>query len=271
MNETSPALVAVRHVFERLPHRRGTPRTHHYTVLSYQVAGELDIDHAGKFTLHAGDLHVIPPGHPHAITGATDVEIWSVPFAPDLLDPRRHAELIAPLDRIARGSVPCLTIPEERRPFVMSLFRELSDDAADATARVRNESLTLLLLAELARHSPSVASESRTAPGDLAARAVSFITSRALAPLSLDDVAQALRANRTHVADVVRRATGESVGALITRIRLDEAERRLARTDELVEIISERLGYADPTHFARMFKRRAGCSPSQWRARHRTH
>ena len=242
-------------------------RRHPFTVLAYQVAGELTMDHGGELTLRPGDLHVIPAGHEHGITAAHDVELWGVSIAPGMLDPERYASVLAPIERIARGALPRVAVPEERRAFVASLFQEL---VRTPLPLFRKESLLVLLLAELAASTPPSVVDDRLSLGradDLAARAIAFIASNAQAKLSLDDVAHALRKNRTHVAEVVRRATGLSVGGLITEVRLEEARRRLEETDELVEVIGERVGYADATHFARMFKRRFGCTPRAWRQR----
>lgn len=251
-----------------------TIRRHPFTVVSYQVAGELTMNHGGALTFRPGDLHVIPAGHGHCMTSARDVELWGVSIPTGMLDSERHASVLAPIERIAHGALPRITIPEERRSFVSSLFEELTRPGPTSTASVRQESLLVLLLTELSAHvlPSAVADErdergARRQPDDLASRAIRFVTSHALGPLSLDDVARALKRNRAHVADVVRRATGCSVGELITEVRLDEARRRLEETDELVEVIGERVGYADATHFARMFKRRFDHTPRAWRER----
>jgi AraC-like DNA-binding protein len=34
---------------------------------------------------------------------------------------------------------------------------------------------------------------------------------------------------------------------------------------ERIDIIAERVGYADPTHFIRMFRREHGTTPAAWR------
>lgn len=222
----------------------------------------MSVEHRGAHTLRTGDFHVIPAGHAHAITAAQDAVIWSVAIAPHALDPQRHAEVLLPLDRIARGALPRVPIPSSRHAFVASLYGEL----AEGTSLVRRESLVVLLLAELADRMPVLPGFAPSATsGDLASRAIALIAANALSPISLEDVARTLRSNRTHVADVVRRATGLSVGALVTELRLDEACRRLHATDELVEVIGERVGYVDATHFSRMFKRRFGCGPRAWR------
>jgi len=44
-----------------------------------------------------------------------------------------------------------------------------------------------------------------------------------------------------------------------------EARWRLRGTDERVDIIAERVGYADVTHFIRLFRRVHGLTPAAWR------
>ena len=254
--------LAVRHFSGSLRPVRGSAR-HGFTVLAFQVAGEIEMDHGGRLTLRRGDFHVIPAGREHRVIRAENAELWGIGIATERLDRDRYAEVLAPLETIARGALPTVAVPEERHGFVASVFDELASSASRSP--LRHESLVALLLAELAEHAGSALPELRAHGGDLAARAVAFIASRALGPLALDDVAQALGKNRSHVAEVVRRATGRTVGQLITERRLDEARRRLVETDELVEVIGERVGYVDATHFARMFKRHHGVSPRAWR------
>jgi AraC-like DNA-binding protein len=45
-----------------------------------------------------------------------------------------------------------------------------------------------------------------------------------------------------------------------------EARRLLSHTDEMVDVVAERVGYADSTHFIRMFRREHGTTPAAWRA-----
>ena len=61
-------------------------------------------------------------------------------------------------------------------------------------------------------------------------------------------------------------ATGKSVVQWIVSGRMAEARRLLLQTDEMIDVIAERVGYADPTHFIRMFRREHGATPAAWRA-----
>ena len=55
--------------------------------------------------------------------------------------------------------------------------------------------------------------------------------------------------------------SGLNYRELLERARYDAAIQLLARTDEAIMDITRKLGYSEPTHFARAFRRMAGVSP----------
>lgn len=228
------------------------------------------MDHDGPIALRAGDVHLIPPGAEHRLLArAPAVDVWCAQLRSETLDRDRFASLLAPLEAVARGALPRVSIPAARRDFMGSLFTELRA-VSEREPGVRIESLIALLLAEIGDHaSSSVDAVASPRHSDVTAQALSFIAAHAFGPLSLADVARGIGRHRSHVAEVVRHETGRSVGDWITDVRLDEARRRVEGTSELIEVIAERVGYSDPTHFTRTFKRRFGLSPRAWRAQPR--
>jgi transcriptional regulator GlxA family with amidase domain len=62
-------------------------------------------------------------------------------------------------------------------------------------------------------------------------------------------------------------ATGVAPIAYVQRLRIEDAKRRLERTDGSVEDISWRVGYEDPAFFRRLFKRTTGMAPGAYRRR----
>lgn len=64
-------------------------------------------------------------------------------------------------------------------------------------------------------------------------------------------------------------ATGIAPIAYVQRLRIEDAKRRLERTDTPVDEISWRVGYEDPAFFRRLFKRTTGLSPGAYRKRFR--
>lgn len=63
--------------------------------------------------------------------------------------------------------------------------------------------------------------------------------------------------------------TGLTPIAYVQRLRIEDAKRRLERTDAPVDEISWRVGYEDAAFFRRLFKRTTGLSPGAYRRRFR--
>ncbi|HEU5294364.1 MAG TPA: helix-turn-helix transcriptional regulator [Burkholderiaceae bacterium] len=64
-------------------------------------------------------------------------------------------------------------------------------------------------------------------------------------------------------------ATGVAPIAYVQRLRIEDAKRRLERTDASVDEISWRVGYEDAAFFRRLFKRTTGMAPGAYRKRFR--
>jgi transcriptional regulator GlxA family with amidase domain len=64
-------------------------------------------------------------------------------------------------------------------------------------------------------------------------------------------------------------ATGLTPIAYVQRLRIEDAKRRLERTDTPVDEISWRVGYEDPAFFRRLFKRTTALAPGAYRKRFR--
>lgn len=62
-------------------------------------------------------------------------------------------------------------------------------------------------------------------------------------------------------------ATGLTPLDYVQRLRVEDAKRRLERTDDPVDDIAWRVGYEDPAFFRRLFRRSVGMAPGAYRKR----
>lgn len=62
-------------------------------------------------------------------------------------------------------------------------------------------------------------------------------------------------------------ATGLTPIAYVQRLRIEDAKRRLERTDASIDEISWQVGYEDPAFFRRLFRRTTGMAPGAYRKR----
>jgi AraC family transcriptional activator of pobA len=67
--------------------------------------------------------------------------------------------------------------------------------------------------------------------------------------------------------DHVKQATGVTAGHLLRRRVLAEAKHQLVFTTQPIQEISQKLGFADQSHFARFFRRQTGTAPHEFRER----
>lgn len=65
-----------------------------------------------------------------------------------------------------------------------------------------------------------------------------------------------------------RAATGYTAIDYLQTLRIEEAKQALITESRSVDDIVHDVGYADPTHFRRLFKRRTGTTPSKYRQRY---
>ena len=65
--------------------------------------------------------------------------------------------------------------------------------------------------------------------------------------------------------DHVKRATGVTAGHLIRQRVLTEAKRQLVFTNLPIHDIARDLAFADPSHFARFFRKQTGTTPQAFR------
>ncbi|HTV18464.1 MAG TPA: AraC family transcriptional regulator, partial [Polyangiaceae bacterium] len=176
-----------------------------------------------------------------------------------------------PFERVRHGAPAIVSVPGARHGFLESLFRELSmasepERAVPASHAVQRSLLTLVLN-EVQSAARWVDAGPQT-PG-VAVESLRFIERNCLRPLTLGDVARAVGKNAAYVTTALSRATGRSALEWIIAGRMAEARRLLLHSDERVEHVAERVGYADATHFIRLFRREHGATPAAWRAARR--
>lgn len=64
-------------------------------------------------------------------------------------------------------------------------------------------------------------------------------------------------------------ATGHTPVEYVQALRIEEAKQMLETEDVAIEDVSVSVGYEDPTFFRKLFKRRTGVTPAQYRQRNR--
>jgi AraC-like DNA-binding protein len=204
------------------------------------------------------DLVLLREGIPHEY-GAEEKEPWTifwVHFRGILAD--------SMLGEAGGGLVRKLSA--ERMDRAQKAFSDLlslaRDDAFLGSTRLVSGALWWLvaLLTE-----PSSAGEGGpwASPED---RALDFMRSRLSDPPSLSELARAANLSPSQLISRFRRRTGYPPLAYYTRLRMLRACALLEDSGLKVSDVAERMGYDDPLHFSRVFRRVLGASPIKYRS-----
>lgn len=244
------------------------PVTHAYCALVFCSSGTARMEQQGEWHVHEGDVFLVPAGMGHRALERAAFVSWEVGFHVPALVAESTERLLQTFERVRNGASPVVSIARARRPYFEGLLRELADSqvsSGDLLPAVEKSLLTLIL-AEVDRAASACAHGAPPSESAVVVDALRFIERNCLRPLTLIEVAASVHRSPTHVTSVLSRATGKSVVQWIVSGRMAEARRLLLHSDEMVDVIAERVGYADATHFIRMFRREHGATPAAWRA-----
>jgi AraC family transcriptional activator of pobA len=197
---------------------------------------------------------------------------WVLSFTEDaagaLTD--RAGEALARLRALA--AQPVIPIGDEvERARLSALCAELFEEHSLAREgfRLAMRGLLVLIAVGVAR---LAASRARTGSVTLRPADASVAQLRALVDENfrverqLDFYAEKLGMTVDRLNDHVKRSTGVTAGHLIRQRVLTEAKRQLVFTTQPIHDIAEELAFADPSHFARFFRKQTGTTPHEFRA-----
>jgi AraC-like DNA-binding protein len=126
------------------------------------------------------------------------------------------------------------------------------------------------LVAEAERHlAAAAATRARDGGSSAARRAARLLADRFAERWTLDRLAHEVGCNRFRLCVDFQREFGATVRRYLTALRVREAERLLAETNEKIEAIASSVGYRGKKAFYDAFKRRTGASPLTVRQRAR--
>jgi LacI family transcriptional regulator len=101
------------------------------------------------------------------------------------------------------------------------------------------------------------------------AKAISFLWKHLTEPISVDDAAEATGLSRSTLERRFRKQIGRSVNEELLRKRLERCRELLLSTDLPMAEIAPQLGFLSKNYLHRAFRKYFGCSPREFRQRHR--
>jgi AraC family transcriptional regulator len=132
---------------------------------------------------------------------------------------------------------------------------------SDPASALAIEALVLELLVASRRSMPR---DDASAPAWLA-RAQAFLHTHFAEAVSVEQVAAEAGVHPAHLARVFRRHHRCTLGDYVRRLRLDAARLALVDSDRPLAEIAVAAGFADQSHFSRLFRAASGVTPGRYR------
>lgn len=228
---------------------------HRQATITFLLDGSFEEGYAYRRDLscQAPAMHVRPPGEPHldrlGVAGAHNL-VLEVEEA-TVAAMRRYSTLFDEVRHLR--NVELLEI--SRR-----LFRELQIRDDFTPLALEGLSMEVLATATRATHRPAL----KAAPWLLQVRDFLHDSFRE-SGLTLAGIAAVAGVHRVHLARAFRETFGVSPGEYLRRLRVDWAARELSTGDRSLAEIASEAGFADQSHFTRVFRRIYGAPPGAWR------
>ncbi len=248
------------------------PHRHDYYVLIWiqQARGRHYIDFS-VFPIEPQSIFFIAPGQIHLMELDEAPQGIVMIFSPDFL----HFTGLSQADLAAAGIFHDFELaplrPDEEfltamRPVIGNMLRE-----SNSRAPWRNEMNGAYLKAFLlsCQRLRQKQSSRQPAPGSRAHQIVcgfrELLEQKFRDKHKVTEYAQALHLTPNHLNEVIRENTGHTAKELIQERLLREAQRHALHTDCTLQEITFHLGFRDPAHFSKFFKKNSGMTFLEYR------
>ncbi|QEX14965.1 hypothetical protein FRZ44_02450 [Hypericibacter terrae] len=99
-------------------------------------------------------------------------------------------------------------------------------------------------------------------------RLKALVESQLASAITLEEMAELCRLSVSHFARAFKISFGEPPHGYVVRRRIARAREMMLATEEPLSQVALDCGFADQSHFSRLFRRQEGSSPSAWRRAH---
>lgn len=233
---------------------------HEYFELYYlEAGGRFHMTDDRLHELGARDLIIFPPYVMHHSYGAPDVGFRRVVlyFTPDSVT---HPEVL----RRLRGRENTYRTAGRRRIAVDTTVNQLlaSQNAHEELFEHELRLLLNQLLIQVVRTEPTdmeVVQEHRMS------QIIRYLHDHHDESIMLEDLAEQFFISQYHLCREFKKYTSRTVVSYLNNVRIGRAQRLLNETDLSIVQVSRQVGFANVTHFNRVFRSVTGMSPSESR------
>lgn len=229
-----------------------------------------------KYDYHEGTLICVAPGQ----IGGVDyngkkfqIEGWALLFHPDLLNGTPLGSRIKDFSFFSYQVNEALHMTVEERKTIIS-FMELIKQELEKKPDVHQDSIIVsyieLILKHCMRFYDRQFATRKVSNNDILSRFEALLNRYYETGKQLSDgiptvqyCADQLNMSRNYFGDLVKRETDETASSHIQRHLIDRVRDKLMNGEPISQVAYD-LGFEYPQHLSRLFKKVAGCTPSEY-------
>jgi AraC family transcriptional regulator len=216
--------------------------------------------------MQAGDVGIAAEGLSVSgrCFGASEITI--VAFNPSLL-----ARVAADTMRGGSFELQPLQHNSDRQIRTLASLLELEAEARAPAGRIYGESIGVALAAYMLRNYavgslPVVLSRGGLSTHNIR-RVLDYMRSNLANDIGIEQLAEVANVSAFHFCRAFKHSIGVSPHQYILRLRIEKAQTLLRNTDVAIVEIGKQVGFTNPSHFIRVFRRMVGPTPRCWRAK----
>lgn len=221
------------------PYHSYGPAVRQYTLIHFVISGDGILEKGGeKFPVTAGQAFIILPGE--ITTYYTGSEPWQYQWIGFDGELSEHFRNLSPVVSYSRNWV-----------------NEMLECAeSEGMLEYKVTSLLFGLYAEF------FASQKHS--NHYIRRVKNYVQTMYMHPIRVENIAQMVNLDRRYLSRVFKERVGCTIQEYIIEVRMEQAKQHL-EAGATVAQAAQLCGYDDVSNFSKMFKRRFGTSPCDWR------
>lgn len=266
-NDPSFPLTLTLYPTRRIMHSYVNVHWHPEPELLYIQDGDYEIySEKGDFTLHTGEICLIPPSKVHAIRALCPTgNYWSICFSIDLIQMAdMHFFQQAFVEPLKSGA---LQIPNKfsqqkglTPKATASIHQILHGDQGQQFLGLFSFLLEILPVCRKVTKNTDLRQSSNAT-----AACIRYMEANYSTRITLQELAEHVHLHPNYLCSVFKRNAGQTIFAYLNTLRIRKARTLLAKGNLSISQVAEQVGYADIDHFSHTFKQIIGISPSEYR------
>lgn len=175
-------------------------------------------------------------------------------------------EILKRLDRIKGDPVTYLDEETTSRMICLSEILKKACDGEYPDSEQMKKNLIEVIFSIFLKNLDSVTFSPKT--NERMSEIMIYINENFTSRLTVSDVAEKFYMNVSYFCEYFKKHTGRTFTDYLATVRLDRAARLVSHTDKSIAEIAAESGFGSVAQFLRSFKKKFGCTPSEFRKKH---